>query len=933
MSRATKIWATTTCLVALIGAVLASSASASFGFKDADVVFSGADGSPSMQAGSHPFAWTTTFDLNTFDDGGKELPEGETRNLRMQFPAGLVGSPDAVPTCSAADFRTVPEGEAIPLCPNSTAVGIAHVNIGFEGPGSVKAPVYNLKPAPGVAAKIGFVVLGVPVTTDIGVSPNPPYNLIADTTDISQADRFYGASLTVWGDPTSPLHDEERGTCNESGGKCPVSLPSKAFFMLPRSCSGPLSTLFEALPWHGSSEWARLTAATHDGSLPPAPLGVFGCDKLGFGPTIDAKPTTVAASSPTGLDFSLDVADEGLTSPAGIANSDIKKAVVTLPEGMTVNPSSAEGLEACTEADLARETVNSAPGRGCPDASKLGTVEVESPLIEENVSGSLFIAKPYENPSGSLLALYVVIKNPKLGIMVKQAGRVEPDPKTGRLISTFEDIPQLPFSHFRLHFREGARSPLVSPPACGDYAAEATLTPWSGGEAVTTTSTFKIISGVNASPCPAGGTPPFGPGFEAGSNNNDAGSFSPFFMRLTRRDGDQDLTRFSATLPPGLVAKLAGTTQCPEAGIAAARARTGRHGGEEELASPSCPASSQIGRVLAGAGVGAVLTYVPGKVYLAGPYQGAPLSVVAIVPAVAGPFDVGTVVTRQALQIDPSTAEVRVDDAASDPIPHILAGIPLKVRDVRVYVDRPSFTLNPTNCEPFAVASTLWGGGADVFGSADDSPLSRSSRFQAANCASLGFKPKLDLKLKGGTKRGGHPGLTATYTPRAGDANVKGLVVRLPRSAFLDQAHIRTICTRVQFAAKACPKGARYGFIKAWTPLLDEPLEGPVYLRSSSHKLPDLVFDLHGLVDVEVATRIDSSHGGIRATVEDAPDAPLSKVLLNMQGQKKGLIINSRDLCGATSKANVEFTGHNGKVLSAKPVMRAECGGGKRKGG
>ncbi|HEY8808938.1 MAG TPA: hypothetical protein VIM28_02850, partial [Solirubrobacterales bacterium] len=309
------------------------------------------------------------------------------------------------------------------------------------------------------------------------------------------------------------------------------------------------------------------------------------------------------------------------------------------------------------------------------------------------------------------------------------------------------------------------------------------------------------------------------------------------------------------------------------------------------------------------------------------PYKGAPLSVVAIVPAVAGPFDVGTVVTQEALRIDPRTAEVEADGSSSDPIPHILAGIPLKVRDIRVYVDKPNFTLNPTNCTRSAVAATLWGGGADVFSVADDSPLSLSSRFQAADCASLGFKPRLSLALKGGTKRGGHPALTGTYTPRAGDANLKSLVLRLPRSAFLDQAHIRTICTRVQFAAKACPAGAVYGHVTAYTPILDQPLEGPVYLRSSNHNLPDFVADLHGLVDVEAVARIDSKGGGIRATFEDVPDAPLTKVVVQMQGAKKGLIINSRNLCGHKSKADAAFSGQNGKSFDAKPVMKAECGG------
>jgi hypothetical protein len=300
---------------------------------------------------------------------------------------------------------------------------------------------------------------------------------------------------------------------------------------------------------------------------------------------------------------------------------------------------------------------------------------------------------------------------------------------------------------------------------------------------------------------------------------------------------------------------------------------------------------------------------------------------------VAGPFDVGTVVTQEALRVNPRTGQVSADGSSSDPIPHILAGIPLKVRDIRVYVDRSKFIYNPTSCDPFKTTAELWGGGNDVFSAADDSPLSLAARFQVANCAGLGFKPRLSLKLKGGTNRGGHPALTGTYRPRPGDANLAGLVLRLPHSAFLDQAHIRTICTKVQFAAGAgngaqCPAGAVYGHVKAITPLLSEPLEGPVYLRSSNHNLPDFVAALHGIVDIEAVARIDSKNGGIRATFSEVPDAPLTSVVVSMQGAKKGLIVNSTDLCAAPHRAGAQLSGQNGKSRHLQPELMAKCGGG-----
>jgi hypothetical protein len=927
-------------------AIGASPASAAFGIEAFDVTFTNEGGSPVTQAGSHPFQMTSSLEFKKLDP---LHPDEEFKDLTVEQIAGLVADAGAVPRCSTVDFLTFINAGVASQCPDSTALGANATRTTIT---KSFAPAFNLDPPPGVVLKLGFIVVNTPITIEVGLKDAPPYNGRAALTNIPQTVGVLDSVLTLWGNPADPAHDPYRGNCvsnvNQvippvieanypeppSYGDCTTNSPEEPFLTLPSSCNGPQETTYEATSWQGSKDKGGVP--THDDSVPSNPLGMTGCAKLGFSPEVDSKATTDSAETSTGLDFSIDFHDEGLTSPKGLAQSTIKDTVVTLPEGVTVNPSIAEGLGVCGPADLGRETLKALPGQGCPNASKIGTVHVETPLLDEAVEGSVFLAKQddpatsakgAENPFDSLLAFYIVLKHPGLGVLVKLPALVEPDPVTGQLVTTVEDTPQLPFSHFEFHFREGQRAPLVSPPACGTYTTKAELTPWARpSEVLTTTSDFQITRGIGGGACPPGGVPPFKPGFEAGSINNNAGSYSPFYMRLTRADGEQDMTKFSSVLPPGVLGKLAGVSKCPDAAVDVAKAKTGR----QELASPSCPASSRIGRTLAGAGVGGSLAYVPGQIYLAGPYKGDPLSVIAVTPAVAGPFDAGTVVVRLALTLNPRTAEVEVDGASSDPIPHILKGIPLKVRDLRVYVDRPNFTLNPTSCDPSSVKATLFGGYLDLFSPADDAPVGLSSRYQAANCLSLGFKPKLDFKLKGGTKRGGHPGLLATYAPRAGDANVEGLVVRLPRSAFLDQAHIRTICTRVQFAADACPAGAQYGFIKAFTPLLDEPLEGPVWLRSSTHKLPDLVFDLHGLVDIEVATRIDSAKGGIRATLEDLPDAPLSKVLLRMQGGKKGLIVNSRNLCGAKSRAEAQMSGQNGKQLTSKPVMRAECGGGRK---
>jgi hypothetical protein len=937
-------------LVVLFGA---APAMADFGFKQLDFSFTNQDGTPATQAGSHPFAMNAEVEINsTVDPVGGEVPDQEIKDLIIQPPPGFVGDATAMPRCSASEFfiPTGPE-EAYPSCSDNTAVGFAAINGSFEaGPHLVDrfySPVYNLVPPPGVAAKFGLYALNwVPITVEVGLNEAPPYNIVASARNASQSIRVYGAGMTLWGNPGIAAHDSLRGQCLLSGinitpsptslGTCPSSAGEKPFLTLPRSCTGPVDVGFESRSWQNPSRTIFGSVTTHDDAIPANPQGMTGCGKLGFSPTIKSQVTTNQAETGTGFDFDVNFNDEGLTNSAGLAQSDIKKAEVTLPDGVTINPSIGEGLSICTPAEIDRETLGSAPGEGCPNASKIGSLNLETPIVEEPVSGSVFLAQQdnpdtttpgAENPFDSLIALYLVLKNPTLGAVVKLPLRIDPDPRTGRLVATLEDVPQLPFSHFNFHFREGARAALVTPSACGTYTTKAVFTPWANpDQPLATTSDFEITRGVGGGTCPPGGVPPFHPDFEAGSLNNNAGSFSPFNMRLIREDGEQDMTKFSSILPPGELGSLAGVDKCSDTAIDIAKSKTGR----KELASPSCPANSLIGHTLAGAGVGGALTYVKGQLYLGGPYKGDPLSVVSVTPAVAGPFDAGTVVVRLALTLNPKTAEVEVDGAASDPIPHILKGIVLKLRDLRIYVDRPNFTLNPTSCDESSAKATLFGSYLDVFSPADDVPAALSTRYQAANCQSLGYKPGLSLKLKGGTKRGGHPGLLATYRARKGDANTKGIVVRLPRSAFLDQAHIRTICTRVQFAADACPPAARYGYIKAYTPLLDEPLEGPVWLRSSDHKLPDLVFDLHGLVDVEVSTRIDSARGGIRASIEDAPDAPLNKVVLRMQGGKKGLIINSRNLCGAISRANVEFEGQNGKESKLNPVMKADCGG-KRK--
>jgi hypothetical protein len=915
-----------------------------FGIEHFSAVVEEEGGSPAVQAGSHPFQLTTTVQANsgpaTGVAGGLSVQQpGLVRNLRFPLPAGLVGNVSAVPQCSMTDFFA-PRSEIANRCPDATAVGA--VNLSFIQPGVLNyvraaQPVFDLAPGEGEPARFGFTVAGNPVVINTAVDPDDEYRIIASVNNTTQVIDFLSSTLVLWGAPGDPLHDSTRGwgcVFNiKDVGPCerPASLSETAFLRQPVACSGSLGFEMQMEPWN-----APVGTALDSASF--SAEGMRGCNQVPFNPTIGASSTSRLAGNPSGLDFRLDMPNAGLLNKDAIAEGQAKKVEVTLPEGMTVNPSEGEGLAGCSPEQYARETASSKPGEGCPEASKIGTVQIATPLLKEELQGALYVATPFDNPFGSLIGLYLVAKIPDRGIVVKQAGVVRPDPVTGQLTSTFDDVPQFPITTFKLHFKEGGRAPLVTPPACGGYEVLARFTPWSAvdpdnptpAEIVTRTDSFGIERGVDGGACPSGGTPPFHPGLLAGTINNAAGKYSPFDVRLTRNDGEQEFTNFSIKLPPGVVGKLAGIPFCSDAAIAAAKARTGPNGGQEELENPSCPAASQVGRTLVGAGVGASLTYVPGKVYLAGPYHGSPLSVVSITAAKVGPFDLGTVVIRVALRINPETAEVFIDATGSDPIPHIIQGIPVHARDIRVYVDRNQFVLNPTSCERTSTASTVLGSGLDFGSAADDVPVTVTSPFQAADCASLGFKPRLVLKLRGKTNRGGNPALRAVLRPRHDDANPARISVALPHSEFLDQGHIRTVCTRVQFKAGAgngaeCPSGAIYGHAKAWTPLFDKPLEGPILLRSSEHPLPDMVLALHGLVDIDAVGRIDSVKGGIRNTFDFVPDAPITKVVVDLQGGDKGLLENSTDICRGKHRATVKMKGHNGRIHNFLAPLEPKC--------
>jgi hypothetical protein len=940
---------------------------------DPSVVLGGvASGGIDVRAGTHPYVLTTTVNLNPGPEApgepGVPYSDGDLKDLRLDLPVGMVENPEVIDDCNAADFvtpRTSPFEESLSgeSCPDTSQVGLITLKSSYGGGQTRSFGLFNLRHPAGAPSLIGANPYGTPITFARHIdSAGGTYRLSLEARGFPQLLNVSGLTIKLWGDPWLSGHDLQRGNCLNEGdpahgfgtvaileeetrirpqkdpptyvpGTCSIGDPwnvathPQAYLTLPTLCEGPMAFTLTATSWQGDS--VVRTSESHDEG---GPLPLSGCSVGSFSTVAAVEALTNRTTTSAGLNFDLDVDQKSLIDnatsrgrlrPDAQAPSQVERAIVTLPEGMTVNPSVAAGLGVCTTAQYEAETVTSAPGAGCPNASKIGEVALDTPLFAGQLTGGLFLAQPYANPFGSLLAIYLVAKLPEGEVMVKAPGEISPDPASGRLTATFEDLPQLPYTHFRAHFREGLRSLMATPANCGDYRGGMDLVPWIDPSFVSHREFFlSFNAGIGGGPCPAG-IPPFHPTSPAGNVNRGAGSYSPFYLRPTRADGEQEFTSYSAKLPPGLLGKIAGIPFCPDAAIEAAK----RKSGVEEEGNPSCPAASSIGHTVAGYGLGPALTYAPGGLYLAGPYHGSPLSIVAVDSAAVGPFDLGVIIVRSALKINPLTSQVTIDSTGSDPIPHIVKGIPLHLRTIRVYISRPNFTINPTSCEHFSVESILLGSGGRFSDPSDDAPASAFSPFQVSDCNALGFKPKVSLELKGGTRRGKYPSLKATVTPRPGDANIGTASVALPPSEFLAQEHIQTICTRPQFEARRCPPTSVYGRAKAVTPLMDEPLEGPVYLRSSDNDLPDLVADLSGRgIRIEVVGRIDSVNGGMRATYSILPDAPVSKFTLTLLGGKRGLLVNSDNACKA-EPATARMVGQNNVGVILHPALiNRKCG-------
>jgi len=851
------------------------------------------------------------------------------KTLRVDLPPGLTNNPTATPRCSQADFKNKVGEFTVPLCDPSTIVGREEVTLvtneneveiapgvkvpeGFIIPPSTatgtRIPVYNIEPNAGEPALYGFVAAGKEV--------------VFLKTDVSWESDYHEA-FTIELPDVQPEFSTLKSRLISFG-----RAGNGTYLNNPTTCIKPAEFPRLYSTWFRAESYLEPDPAFPNGSTPAEaalPPGVeqTGCGLVPFDPSIDVSPGTAQVDSPAPATVTTKV--PFITGGENVSESHLRKAVVTLPSGMGLNPSGSNGLVACTDAQFKKgvRTYNNE----CPAASQIGTAEITSPPLAKPLRGAIYVGtQNSSNPeSGDEFRVLVEAKEPNEGIAVRLVGNTAANKTTGQLTTTFDEqevgplagklpqgLPQAPFEAVTLRF-DGPHLVLTSPPTCSAANSGGQMEPWARpGEQKPVSASFTLSS------VPGGGTCPttlaarkFVPSYTAKSNSTKAGKYSPFKVNIGRTDGQQELKGVNVTLPKGLTGNLSGIPYCSATSLAAAAA----HNGAAEKASPSCSSKSQIATTSTVAGTGDKAVTLAGKAYLSGPYKGAPLSMDVITPALSGPFDLGTVVVRVALNVNPKTAQV---NAVSDAIPDVFGGVKLDLRSIDVNVNRKKFMLNPTGCAKQATAGFLNGGGGDPTNPAAWSSYQVSAPYQATKCKKLGFRPKLSTKLvaKGNTTRAKHPKLRAILTTRKGDANVLRSALALPHALFLDQGNIRTVCTKPQLAAKKCPKAAIYGHAEAKSPLLKKKLKGPVYLVSSKHELPDLVADLRGQVRIQLYGVISSKHGGIKTVFNNTPDVPVNKFILRMKGgKKKGLLQNSQNLCSGPLSSVMSMKGYNGKKV------------------
>jgi hypothetical protein len=903
---------------------------AGFGIDSYELYPANEDGSPATQAGSHPFQLSATLNLNTKLErkdntiirATEVAPAELTKDLHFQLPPGLIGNPTPLPRCSDYQFSTpiIPSFGIEDYCPDDTAVGIATVMVTngfapFKLPFVTTMPLFNLVPAHGEPARFGFYAPGgVAVSLDTYVRTGGDYGVVVHVDNITQYAGFMSSQVTFWGVPGDSRHDISRGwKCLVGGfkGEQPCTSGSvehpAPFLILPTSCTGPLHTTVEADSWENPGVFASREYTFQN--VLGEPFGMDGCNRLSFEPSISLTPDGQAGSTPTGLTVGVHVPQTASLDPGGDAESTVKDTTVALPAGVGLNPAAADGLSSCGLGEIGLE---SSAEQTCPEASKVGTVEIATPLLPNPLTGAAYLAQQDANPFGSLVALYIVAKDPVSGVLVKLAGQVTPDPVTGQLVSTFKDTPQLPFEDLRLHFFGGSRAPLGTPALCGSYRTVASIAPWSGNDPVDSSSEFQITSGPNGSPC--SNPLPFDPSLTTGSTNIQAGAFTPFTMTMSREDGNQNLDAIQLKMPPGLLGTLSSVKLC----------------GEAEGNAGTCGPESLIGHTIVSVGLGSTpFSVTGGGVYITGPYKGAPYGLSIVNPAKAGPFDLGNVIVRAKIEVNPENAALTITSDSTGPyaIPQIIDGIPLQIKHVNVIIDRSDFTFNPTNCSPQAITGGLT--------SSQGATSALSVPFQVTNCATLGFKPIFKVSTNGKTSRAQGASLSVKLTypnaPFGSQANIGKVKVDLPKQLPSRLTTLQKACPDSVFNANpaSCPANSRIGSATATTPVLPVHLEGPAYFVShGGAKFPELIVALSGegvTVYLHGETFINKA-GITSSTFRTIPDVPIGTFELKLpQGSDSALAANG-NLCTSKLIMPTTFVAANGiSIKQSTPITATGC--------
>lgn len=851
-------------------------------------------GQPVRQAGSHPFEARFGIDFNlaaTRDIAGRFFtePDEHVRTLELKLPKGLIGDPQATPKCPMAQLVLQSGGSSLQgSCPPGSQIGVAEVTLQNGAdiliqdlPNAYKnLGVYNIEPPRGTVAAFGMSVIERPIIIRAELDPADNYAIKTTIHSMVSAIPVRNVKMTMWGVPADPAHDYYRRDPLVNGGARGAKnheLP-KPFLTLPSHCSTPTQATMRAESWQTRGRFV---------STESAPIAMIGCEKQRFEAVLSARPTTTSRDAPSGMSIDLSV-PQSLAS-RGLGTPPLRRAVVRLPAGLSVSASSADGLAACTLAQIKLGT-NDEPT--CPEAAKIGSVRIDTPLLPEPLTGDVLLAAQNDNPFRTLVALYIVARGE--GVLVKLPGRIDLDQNSGQMTATFDDTPQVPFSNMHLEFKQGPRSPLAMPTACGTYPISGELTTWNEAIPPVSVSSSFVVDGPSCGPR-------FAPGFQAGTTDPTAGASSALTMTLTRDDGDEFLKGLEIQTPRGFTGNIASTPLCPEA----------------QAATGTCGEESRIGTVTTGAGPGPNPFFVRGRVYFTGPYKGAPFGMSIVVPAVAGPFDLGTIAVRAAVFVDRTTAELRV---ISDPLPTMLQGIQLRVRAVNVLVDRPGFVINPTNCSGKRITGHVSSDAGSI------APV--SSPFRATDCGELDFRPKMTFTAgkRGNLRKNRTTPVTAVLTMPPGNANIRGVNVTLPYSLNARLTVVNDACTRAEYDSGNC-EDARVGTAVAETPLLRDPLTGAAYfVKREGESLPDIVVALRGQVDFDLVGKVRIP-GGERLGTQftSVPDVPISRFTLNLIHGRRGSIGTAENLCsraGRNRRAHVRFVGQNGKTRTLQPKMR-----------